>query len=126
MLQNRSLTAIITNRAGCIIMEYYRYLYFSEGLEKKRAKVIRKLEKGKLQPGIHLILLPTNERNQLEIINAVYLLQPGYPKDGLFVVGITNSYDSALELVEKISQEVYDNANGLDIRDYILMKEQEG
>lgn len=107
-------------------MRYYRYLYFSDGLEKKREKIIRKIEKGKFQPTIHLLVLSANERNQLEILNSIYLLQPNYPKEDLFVVGIADNYDNALELVEKISQEVYDNTKGANIRDYILMKEQEG
>ena len=72
------------------------------------------------------ILLPANEKNQLEILNAAWLLQPDYPKEGLFVVGIADSFENALEYVEKISQEVYDSTKGLDIRNYILMKEREG
>ena len=107
-------------------MEYYKYLYLSEKLVKKRNRIMDRLERNKFQPGIHLILLPKNAKNQLEIINAAYLLQPDYPKEGLFVVGITDSYENALEFVEKISREVYDNTKGLDIRNYILMKEQEG
>lgn len=107
-------------------MEYYRYLYLSEKLEKKRDKIIDRLERNRFWPGIHLILLPRNEKNQLEILNAVCLLQPDYPKEGLFVVGITDSFENALEFVEKISQEVYDKTKGLNIRNYILMKEQEG
>ena len=107
-------------------MEYYRYLYLSEKLAKKKSRVLRRLERHKFQPGVHLILLPKNEKNQLEILSAAYLLQPDYPKDGLFVVGIADSYENALEYVEKLSQEVYDSTRGMDIRNYILRKEQEG
>ena len=32
-------------------MRYYKHLYLTEGLEKKKEKIIRKLEAGKLQPG---------------------------------------------------------------------------
>ena len=85
-----------------------------------------RLERNRFQPGIHLILLPANEKNQLEILNAAWLLQPDYPKEGLFVVGIADSFENALEYVEKISREVYDSTKGLDIRNYILMKEREG
>lgn len=85
-----------------------------------------RLERNRFQPGIHLILLPANEKNQLEILNAAWLLQPDYPKESLFVVGIADSFENALEYVEKISQEVYDSTKGLDIRNYILMKEREG
>jgi hypothetical protein len=108
------------------MMEYYKYLYLSEKLEKKKGRVVDRLERGKFQPGIHLVLLPRNERNQLEILNAAYLLQPDYPKAGLFVAGIADSYENALEIVEKISQEVYDNTGNMNIRSYILRKEQEG
>ena len=38
----------------------------------------------------------------------------------------TQAIQNALEYVEKISQEVYDSTKGLDIRNYILMKEREG
>ncbi|MCI9074878.1 MAG: hypothetical protein HFH10_03585 [Dorea sp.] len=107
-------------------MEYYRYLYLSERLEKKKDRIMDRLERNRFQPGIHLILLPANEKNQLEILNAAWLLQPDYPKEGLFVVGIADSFENALEYVEKISREVYDSTKGLDIRNYILMKEREG
>ena len=34
-------------------MRYYKHLYLTEGLEKKKEKIIRKLESGKLQPSVH-------------------------------------------------------------------------
>ena len=78
-------------------MRYYKHLYLTEGLEKKKEKIIRKLEAGK---------------------------QPAFPEQELFVVGITKGYDEAVELVEQIVQEVYDQTGTCDIRSYILEKEQ--
>ena len=43
-------------------MRYYKHLYLTEGLEKKKEKIIRKLEAGKLQPGVHVITLAVSER----------------------------------------------------------------
>lgn len=106
-------------------MRYYRHIYLAEGLEKKKDKIIKKLENNKFQVSIHLIVLPQNEKNHLEIINSVLLLQPDFPKEDYFVVGISKSYDDALELVEKITEEVYHETKGTDIRSYILKKEQE-
>ena len=60
------------------MMEYYKYLYLSEKLEKKKGRVVDRLERGKFQPGIHLVLLPRNERNQLEILNAAYFRRLAY------------------------------------------------
>ena len=106
-------------------MRYYRHLYLGPGIEKKKDRVIRKLEEGKFRPNIHIITLPENERNQLEIYNSVQFLQPGFPRKEYFVVGITSGYDDAIELVEEITKEVYNETRGADIRSYILEKEQE-
>ena len=106
-------------------MKYYSNLYVSEGLKKKKDKVIARLERRKLQPDLHVIFLPECDHNQLEIVNAMYLLQPGYSKEDRMVVGIAKGFDEAVELVEKISREVYDATGDLEIRDYIQAKEQE-
>ena len=106
-------------------MKYYSNLYVSERLKKKKDKVIARLERRKIQPDLHVILLPKCDHNQLEIVNAVYLLQPGYPREDRMVVGIAKGFDEAAELIEKISREVYDATGDLKIRDYIQAKEQE-
>ena len=107
-------------------MRYYSHLYVGGGIEKKKEKIVRRLETGKLQPGIHLITLPETERTQLEIFNSNLLLQPDFPKIDYFIVGIVKGYEEAVELVEEITKEVYNETKGADIRSYILKKEQEG
>lgn len=106
-------------------MRYYRYLYIGEGLEKKKDKVIRKLENRKLQKDIHVVVLAGGDNNQLEIYQASLFLQPAFPYEEFFVVGIVKGYEDAIELVEQITQEVYNETKGADIRSYILKREQE-
>lgn len=107
-------------------MKYYKNLYMTDAIKKKKDKMIKKMEAGKLIPGIHLITLAVNPKNHLEIWHYPILLQPSFPKDELFVVGITKGYEEALEVVEEILQEVYNKTEGADIRSYILSKAQEG
>lgn len=106
-------------------MKYYKYLYISEDLKKKKNNIIQKLEQNKLQLNIQLILLPKSNHNQLEIVDSKILLQPSYPKKDVFVVGIVSSYEEALGYVENIVREVYESTGKADIRNYILKKEQE-
>lgn len=106
-------------------MRYYRYLYLGEGVKKKKDKVIRRIEKRKLLPGVHIITLPESEKNQLEIYSCTQLLKPYFPKRDFFVVGIGKGYEEALELVEEMTKEVYNETMSADIRTYILKKEQE-
>ena len=105
-------------------MRYYKHLYLEEGIRKKE-KVIRKLEKNQLQMNIHIITLSQNEEDQLEIYNSMILLQPEFPHDDFFVVGIAKGYEDAVEMVEEIAQEVYNKTKGADIRSFILEREQE-
>ena len=48
-------------------MRYYKHLYLTEGLEKKKEKIIHKLESGKLQPSVHVITLAISEKNAKNI-----------------------------------------------------------
>ena len=41
------------------------------------------------------------------------------------MIGIAKDYEDAIEMVEEISQEVYNKTKGADIRSYILKREQE-
>lgn len=105
-------------------MRYYKHLYLAEGIKKKE-KIIRKLEEKKLQMNIHVITLARNEKNQLEIYNSMVFLQPDFPHDDFFVVGLAKGYEDAVEMVEEIAREVYNKTKGADIRSYILEREQE-
>ena len=107
-------------------MRYYRHLYMGESLKKKKKKIISKIEKGKFQLDICLLVLSDTEKNQLEIIDPNLFLQKNYPRREYFVVGIAKSFDEALEILEEITKNVYNETRGADIRSYILNKEQEG
>ena len=106
-------------------MKFYKHLYISEDLKKKKEKILRKLKQNKLQLNVQLIALPQSPHDQLEIIESKVLLQPAYPKKDLFVVGLVSSYNDALEFVESIVREVYETEAHTDIRNYILKREQE-
>ena len=95
-------------------------------LQKKKEKIIRRLNTGKLQRDIYVLVLPEHGSNQLEIYNAALFLQPDFPNDDFFVVGIVRGYEAALELVEEIAGKVYEQTGAADIRTYLLEREQEG
>lgn len=106
-------------------MKYYYNLYVTEDLIQKQNQIIQCLEDGKWQFSKYLIVLSGNEKNHLEIFDSVLLLQKAISKEHLFIVGIASGKDSAFELVEKITEEVYDETGDIDIRNYILQKQSE-
>lgn len=106
-------------------MKFYYALYMDEKIISCKEEVLTKLKNDEWQFEKYLITLTKNEKNHLEFYNSVLLIQKTIPKEDLFVVGIANGYEEALELVEKITQDVYDKTKGVDIRNYILQTQQE-
>ena len=107
-------------------MRFYKYLHVQDELEKKKDKIIKKLKQKKILLSCHVVALSSNPKNQRDIYSSKYLFQPGFPTDELFVVAIVKSHDDALEFVENLVKDVYNETKGTDIRSYILEKEQDG
>lgn len=105
-------------------MKYYHKLYWSESLLSKKEEIIRKLETDQFQFEKYIVALTKNEKNHLEFYNAVLLLQKLISKEDVFVVGIADGMLGAMEMIEKITQEVLDETGGVDIRGYLLEKER--
>lgn len=96
-----------------------------EHVKDKKEEIIKNVQNDKWQLEKYLITLTKSEANHLEIFNSVLLIQKAMKKDDLFLVGIASGYVEAIELVEKIAQEVYDETGGADIRNYIRQKQRE-
>ena len=106
-------------------MKYYHNLYASESLQFKKKIIIDDLKKEKLYINLYIIVLTKNERNHLEFYDSALLRQKVFRKEDLFVVGIANGYSGAVEVVEQIVQDVCENTNSTDIRNYIINSQQE-
>lgn len=106
-------------------MKYYHNLYLSEELQQKKEEIIDKLENNKNQLNKYLIVITKNAANHLEFFDSILMKQNVFEQSELFVVGVAEGYPGALEVVEKITQEVYDNTKGTDIRQYLLDRQRE-
>ena len=107
-------------------MKFYKYLYVQEELLKKKEKIINKLKQKKILVNCHVVALSSTEKNQLDIYSSKFLFQPGFPTEDLFVVAIVKSHEDALEFVENLVKDVYNETKRTDMRSYILEKEQDG
>jgi len=105
-------------------MKLYYDLYLDDISKSKKEEIINKILKCSIQFQVHLITLAKNEKNHLEIFDSNFLKQKRINYEDLFVIGIASSYHSALEIVEKLTQEVYDNTEDTNIRQYVLQKQE--
>lgn len=103
----------------------YRHLYVSEFLEEKQDKILRKLKENRFQPGVYLITFAQNGVDELEFYSTALLKQHVYEDTPIFVVGIAEGYEDAVEMVARITGEVYDQTGTAEIRRYIMDKENQ-
>ena len=83
---------------------FYRELYWGDSV-KKHSLVKWRLKNGRIQPSVFCIQKALTDSDQLDIIHCAFLKQPFYLENPAYIYGIAGSYDEALELVVKISDE---------------------
>ena len=105
-------------------MKFYKNLYVSEEIGKKKDKIIQKLKAGKYPMTTYIITLIEDGDNQLEFYSTALLKQDMLYDEGIFVVGLAAGYDDAVYLIEEITREVYEKTGDVDIRSYIKELEE--
>lgn len=108
-------------------MQYYRELYLSDTLCEKKEKIIWRLEHNKIQLHIYPIVLAVRGENQLEFFDAAMFRQKEFSpqKDECRVIGIADSYEEAVGLVEQITEDVLRKTGGVELREYFLKQMQD-
>lgn len=102
----------------------YCDLYVSDGLKRKKNKILKKLMERALQPNLYILTLAQGEQNHLEFYPALMLKQTWYDDALIFVVGLADGYDAAVYLVEEIASEVLEKTGGTDIRGFLVEQQR--
>ena len=98
-------------------------LYTTEKTKKILPGIMQKLRQGKLQPGIWLITIASNEQNLLDIFRSIYYIQPMFAKLNPDIVGIAESESAAKELLLRIAEDLYRETGQFDVRTYFKFQE---
>ena len=99
---------------------YHHKLYLSDSIEvEKLEKIKKKLESKPLFSGVFLIAVSRNPSDQLEIYDAKQLAQRYYTEHPPYVIGITQSKEEAVEIVQKIVQECLDARGDCALKEYL-------
>lgn len=98
-------------------------LYTTEKTKKVLPRIVQKIRRGKLQPGIWLITIASNEQNLLDIFQSVYYIQPMFARLNPDIVGVAESEDAAKVLLQKITEDMYRETGCFDVRTYFKFQE---
>lgn len=91
--------------------------YVGQGV-KKPEKIRKKIDSGKLAPGVYLVTLSDNPGNLLEIFSAVLLMQKPFAALCPRILGMAMGKEEALEMASQIIMEVYGCTGTFCIKEY--------
>lgn len=97
-------------------MNWYKELYFGKTAGKKKRKLIRKLESGKVVFGVYVIMISSGPADILDILPAFMLFREDNRERR--IIGLAVSKEEAYEVCEKIISDVFCETGGYDIRSY--------
>jgi len=103
-------------------MKWYEKLYVGESIRHKEDRIKWKIKHNAGQIDIYVITIASNPQNLLDIIPAQELMQKGYPKKELYVIGLAKGMTEAHEVVKQIIDEVYQNTGSFGIVPYLQAK----
>ena len=104
-------------------MRFAVNLYTTEKTKKMLPRIKHKLRTKKLQPGIWLITIASNEKNLLDLFHSIHYMQPMFEKMNPDIVGIAESEDAVKELLVQITEDLYKETGRFDVRAYFKFQE---
>lgn len=107
-------------------MIWHDKLYVGESIVHKTNTIKWKICHNAGQLNIYVIALASNTWNLLDIIPARELLQKGYPKQKLVIVGLAKGYEEAVEVAVSIVDMVYQRTGGFAVRAYLMEEQRAG
>lgn len=105
-------------------MKWYRDLYVGESIVHKKNKIKWKILHNAGQLNVYVIALASSHNNLLDIIPSHELLQRGYPKKELYIIGLAGGYEEAVETAAAVVNEVYRQTGGFEVVSYLENKKR--
>lgn len=101
------------------MLNWYKGLYVGNNAKKKKKKLIRRISQGAGVIDVYLITLAANCRDQLDVFSANELLQKIRRKNCPVIVGLACGYWEALELVETMVRQTYQETGTGNVRKWL-------
>ncbi len=98
--------------------QWYDKLYIGQKAALMFDRIYQSVEQERFLPGVFLITLSSNPKEQLDIFDSIYLYMPALRRRLQPVIGIAAGREEALTLFQAIAKDVYRKTNSLNIRAY--------
>lgn len=106
-------------------MIFFEDLYLGETVAPKKNQILKKLNKNDKIPDLYLITISMQSDNMLDLIPQWEVLQKGYPKDEIRVVGLANGKKEAMAVVQIIVEQSMKETGSADVREFLKCRWEE-
>lgn len=103
-------------------MKFLQELYLGEKVSSKVEQIVKRIKDNQEVPKLYLIVMSSHPDNMLDLIPQKDVLQKGYPREQLRVVGLADNKKEAFSLVQFIVEESLSVSGSADIRAYLEEK----
>jgi hypothetical protein len=110
---------------GAAKIKRLNHMYFSESAGRHLPMINRALDLGLPFPGLYVITFASNDIDQLDIMEAKYLLKRSVKKRLPVVAALAMGRQDAFELVRTLAEEAYRKTGGCDLVNYLLSMQDE-
>lgn len=112
---------------GRMEFKLYKRLYTNDLPSKKIKKYRNRIEQRKPSLSLFLITLPLSGEGLFEVYPYTMLLQKHFKEDNrsLYVLGLADTYDDALEVVRRLVEDMYVRTGEFDVVRFV-QAEQNG
>ena len=103
-------------------MKFLQELYLGESIAPKVDQIVKKIMTDKTVPNLYLIVMAGHPDNMLDLIPQWEILQKGYPKEELRIVGMANGKKDAIGLMQFMVEESLEKTGNANVRAYLEEK----
>lgn len=103
-------------------MKFLQELYLGDKVSPKVDQIVKKIKNDQAVPNLYLIVMASHPDNMLDLIPQKDVLQKGYPKEQLQIVGLAENKKEAFSLVQFIIEESLSMTGSANVRAYLKEK----
>lgn len=101
-------------------MKFHNKVFMANEMAQRQEEIKKAVKYQTSNFAIHVITIPPGT-HQLEIFPVGLNAQPAFNVENHLIVGVAGTYSETLELMEKLSQLVFEELGVLDFRRYFNM-----
>ncbi len=103
-------------------MRFLQALYLGEKVAPKVDQIVKKIKNDQAVLNLYLIVMASSPDNMLDLIPQKDILQKGYPREQIRIIGLAANKKEAIHLVQSILEESLAKNGSADIRTYLEEK----